>query len=190
MNSEKVCLVTDKYIMDTSRYLMPIIPYDYFEQYFGDRGKIKSYIQLAQRIEHNINIHDTLTRIDGTHESINFMSFKAVEAMPKYTSITEKFKDWKHLTLLVDKTIDEIKDLIRITTKYTNKKDFMNGPQSLFKITGDIAQMKKELCVVNKRGELNMSLKYEGGKYTRNVRRSKKRPSKTRHRSRLNLSLI
>jgi len=159
-------------------YLRPLVPDKYSDRYFGDGRKLRGYMSLAAGITLNNNIHDTLIRIDGTDE-VAGSTLSQLRA-PKYTSITEKFKDWKHLTLLVDKAIDEVKELIRTTTTYTNKKDFMSGPRSSFKIDADIAQMKRELCVINKRGELNMSLKYEGGKYTRNVKRSKTRLSKTR----------
>ena len=58
----------------------------------------------------------------------------------------------------------------------------MNGPKSMFKIETDLSIMKKALCIMNKRGEFNMSLDSERNLLTTGgfTRRAKARARKTR----------
>ena len=163
MNSEKVCLYGKEFILEVKHYLEKLVAIfnntgetPVYTTYFSDHGKFFTYYSIAGQIQLNYDVHEELIQIDGTHE--RFSEYKTRE---KYTSITEKFKDWKHLTLMVDKAINEVIEYIGQSTKYTNGKNFMQGPKSPFKIQADIERMKKAYCVTNKRGELNMSLKYE-----------------------------
>jgi hypothetical protein len=178
MSSEKICLYTYNFIQKVIHYFINIIPYHYLEQY---TKRFTSLGNLALAIINNKRVHDEIIKIDGTWATYN-TNFFAYNKQPEYTSITEKFKDWKHLTILVDKAIDEVKDLIRVSTKYANRKDFMNGPKSMFKIETDLSIMKKALCIVNKRGEFNMSLDSERNLLTTGgfTRRAKARARKTR----------
>lgn len=152
--SGKICLYTFNFIQNVLHYFIKIIPYDNLDQY---TKRFKTLGQLALAITNNKRVHDEIIKIDGSWASYS----TAYNKQPEYTSITEKFKDWKHLTILVDKAIDEVKELIRVSTKYTDRKDFMNGPKSMFKIETDLGIMKRELCIINKRDEFNMSLESE-----------------------------
>lgn len=191
MNSEKVCLYTARFIREVNDYFSNLVDIlndtksgtsSVFSTYLDTDGKFSTYMTIAARIGLNKNVHDDIIQIDGTHEG-----FSQYKTRGEYTSITQKFKDWKHLTLMVDKAINEITEYIAKSTKYTNSKNFMQGPKSTFKIQADIERMKKAFCVTNKRGELNMSLNYErnaaeilGGRRSRRNRKNKNRKSRRR----------
>ena len=193
--NEKVCLYNAKFISDVWDYFMDIERYmndnnielgPVVLTYMDNDGIFDTYVKIARKIGSNINVHDDIIQIDGTHEA-----FSEDETRGEYTSITEKFKDWKHLTMMVDKAINEFIEYIGQSTKYTNSTNFMQSPMSTFKIQADIERMKKLYCVTRKRGELNMSLKYErnaaelygiGGRRRRRSRRNRNRNRKNKNR--------
>ena len=188
MNSEKVCLYSPQYIKWLNDYFITTIEVrglflDNYNTYFHEKyGKFFAYIYYAMKIILNEDVHDDLIRIDGTHEPY------VEKTRDQYTSITQKFKDWKHLTLMVDKTTEEVMEYIGTViegsrnsgVKFKNAKNFMEGFGSRFRMQKDIEKKKKAFCITNKRGELNMSLKQERSLVDLGGRRRSRRIAKTK----------